>query len=116
MLNVFLTIDTEIWPHSPGWPVKPLPSDKCDFTEEIAAYIYGTTPKGDFGLPYQTRQFKEHGLKANYFVETLFSERSGDSTLTDVVNLIQNHGHEVQLHLHTEWLSEISDRNIPAQF
>jgi hypothetical protein len=116
LLNVFLTIDTEIWPHSPGWPVKPLPSDKCDFTEEIAAYIYGTTPKGDFGLPYQTRQFKEHGLKANYFVETLFSERSGDSTLTDVVNLIQNHDHEVQLHLHTEWLSEISDRNIPAQF
>ncbi len=116
MLNVFLTIDTEIWPHSQGWPVKELPSDKSDFTEEIATYIYGTTPKGDFGLPYQVQKFKEHGLKANYFVETLFSSRVGSTTLTDIVSLIQNYGHDVQLHLHTEWLSEIRDQDVPAKF
>ena len=112
MLNVFLTIDTEIWPHSQGWPVKALPSDKSDFTEEISSYIYGTTPKGDFGLPYQIKKFKEHGLKANYFVEALFSNRVGNSPLTDIVGLIQNYGHDVQLHLHTEWLSEIKNQDI----
>jgi len=116
LLNVFITIDTEIWPHSQGWPVKALPSDKSDFTEEISSYIYGTTPKGDFGLPYQIQKFKEHGLKANYFVEALFSNRVGNSTLTDIVGLIQNYGHDVQLHLHTEWLSEIRTHDIPTQF
>ena len=116
MLNVFLTIDTEIWPYSQGWPAKALPSDKSNFNEEIASYIYGTTSKGDFGLPYQIQQFKEHGLRANYFVEALFSNRVGNSTLTDIVDLIQNYNHDVQLHLHTEWLSEIKDQNTPIQF
>lgn len=116
MLNVFLTIDTEIWPLSQGWPVKALPPDKSSFNEEIAAYIYGTTTQGDYGLPFQTHLLKEYGLKATYFVETLFSNRAGVATLTNVVSLIQNHGHEVQLHLHTEWLSEIRDPEIPTQF
>lgn len=116
MLNIFLTIDTEIWPYIKGWPVKALPSDKNDFTEEIATYIYGVTPTGDFGLPYQIQQFKEHGLKANYFVETLFSNRVDKIILNDIVSLIKDHDHDVQLHLHTEWLSEIKDQNIPIQF
>lgn len=116
MLNVFLTIDTEIWPYSQDWPVKALPTNKSSFTKEIDTYIYGITTQGDFGLPFQTNLFKEHGLRANYFVEPLFSDRVGASTLTDIVSLIQNHGHEVQLHLHTEWLSELSDPEIPTQF
>ncbi len=116
MLNVFLTIDTEIWPHAKGWPVKALPANKSSFTEEIAACIYGTTTQGDFGLPFQTHLLKEHGLKANYFVEPLFSDKAGASNLTDIVSLIQNNGHEVQLHLHTEWLSELNDPEIPTQF
>lgn len=35
MLNVFLTVDTEIWPFVAGWPVNALPPSKSDFSAEI---------------------------------------------------------------------------------
>lgn len=116
MLNVFLTVDTEIWPYSDGWPVRSLPADKTQFDAEIAAYLYGKTSTGEFGLPYQIEQLNQHGLKATYFLEPLFADRAGDQHLANIVNLIQRNGQEVQLHMHTEWLSEIHDPTIPSHF
>lgn len=116
MLNVFLTVDTEIWPFSPGWPVKPLPEGKADYAQEIDAYILGKTRKGAFGLPYQMDVLDRHGLKAVYFVEALFASVVGIDALARIVSLIQDHGHEVQLHVHTEWLGEIGGADLPAQF
>lgn len=116
MLNVFLTVDTEIWPYSDGWPVRALPANKTQFEAEIAACIYGKTAAGDFGLPYQIEQLNQHGLKATFFLEPLFADRAGNQHLADIVNLIQHNGQEVQLHLHTEWLSEIHDPTIPTHF
>ena len=38
MLNVFITVDTEVWPNSPGWPHTPLPAGAgCE--RELAAYF-----------------------------------------------------------------------------
>ena len=116
MLNVFLTIDTEIWPFSPGWPVRPLASDKLSFSEEIDTYLYGKTTQGEYGIPFQMAILNRYGLKATYFLEPLFADKVGIACLSEVVGLIQNGGHEVQLHMHTEWLSEISDASIPARF
>lgn len=116
MLHVFLTVDTEIWPFSEGWPVRALSSDKQSFDEEIAACLYGRTAQGDFGLPFQIEQLNRHGLKATYFLEPLFADRAGRNHLADIVHLIQSKGQDVQLHLHTEWLSEIDDPSIPAHF
>ncbi len=116
MLKVFLTVDTEIWPYSDGWPVRALPAEKIQFEAEIAASIYGQTSAGEFGLPYQIEQLNQHGLKATYFLEPLFADRAGNQHLVDIVNLIQHNGQEVQLHLHTEWLSEIHDPAIPSHF
>lgn len=116
MLKVFLTVDTEIWPYSDGWPVRALPAEKTQFEAEIAACIYGKTSTGEFGLPYQIEQLNQHGLKATYFLEPLFADRAGNQHLVDIVNLIQRNGQEVQLHLHTEWLSEIHDPTIPSRF
>ncbi|MGG7054712.1 MULTISPECIES: polysaccharide deacetylase family protein [Nitrosomonas] len=116
MLNVFLTVDTEIWPYAEGWPVHALSPDKTTFDAEIAACLYGRTLDGDFGLPYQIEQLNQHGLKATYFLEPLFADRAGSHHLAALVQLIQENGQEVQLHLHTEWLSEIQDPSIPAHF
>lgn len=116
MLNVFLTIDTEIWPFSPGWPVHALPADKLSFTKEIETYLFGKTSQGEYGVPFQVKTFNEFGLKATYFLEPLFADKVGSAHLADIVSLIQSNGHEVQLHIHTEWLSEISDSSIPAKF
>lgn len=116
MLNVFLTVDTEIWPFSTGWPTVPLASTHSDFTAEVGFYIHGNTGRGSFGVPFQLACLKEHGLHATYFVESLFAGVAGLKPLKEIVSLIQDQGQEVQLHAHTEWLGEIRDPALPSHF
>ena len=98
MLNVFLTVDTEIWPFSRVWPEVPLASTRSSLTPEIGFYIYGETDSGSFGVPFQLDCLKEHGLRATYFVESLFASVAGLNPLEEIVSLIQNEGQDVQLH------------------
>jgi peptidoglycan/xylan/chitin deacetylase (PgdA/CDA1 family) len=109
MLDVYLTVDTEVWPFVPGWPVSPMPPEKQNFDAELGAYIYGRTAGGNYGLPYQLATLARYGLKATYFVEPFFSVKAGTERLAEVVDLVQSGGQEVQLHVHTEWLREVSD-------
>ncbi|MCB1734732.1 MAG: polysaccharide deacetylase [Gammaproteobacteria bacterium] len=96
MLNVFLTFDTEVW--CGGW-------NELDrrFPEAFRRYVYGPTARGDGALPLILRVLNEHGLIGVFFVEPLFSKRFGIEPLREIVALIQDAGHEVQVHLHTEW-------------
>ena len=99
MLDVFLTVDVEVW--CDGW-------DDIDakFPTAYERYIHGRTPRGDYGLPFQLKVLNDHGLGAVFFVEPLFATRFGIAPLTEVVSLLQGGGQEVQLHLHTEWVDE----------
>ncbi|MCP5142521.1 MAG: polysaccharide deacetylase [Chromatiales bacterium] len=99
MLNVFLTFDTEVW--CGGW-------DNLDqrFPDAFRRYVYGPTPAGDGALPLIKRVLGDHGLTGVFFVEPLFSKRFGLAPLTEMVGLIRDGGHEVQVHLHTEWVDE----------
>ncbi|MCB1736908.1 MAG: polysaccharide deacetylase [Gammaproteobacteria bacterium] len=101
MLNVFLTFDTEVW--CGGW-------NDLDrrFPEAFRRYVYGPTPRGDGALPLILRILNEHGLTGVFFVEPLFSKRFGVEPLSEIVSLVQDAGHEVQVHLHTEW-ADVSD-------
>lgn len=99
MLEVFLTVDVEIW---------------CDnwididhkFPDAFCRYVYGPTSHGNFGLPYQTDILNSHGLLGVFFVEPLFAARFGIQPLAEIVSLIKDKGQEIQLHLHTEWVDE----------
>jgi len=99
MLEVFFTVDVEIW--CDGWSNL----DK-NFPIAYRQYILGSTTKGDYGLPFHLKLLKDYGILGTFFVETLFSTRFGSQPLEEIVGLIQDAGHEVQLHLHTEWVSE----------
>lgn len=117
MVDVFITVDTELWPlNHPGWPARPLPVDKTDFSPEFSVYFDGNTRSGAYGVPYQIHRLNHYGLKASYFVEPLFSLRAGSDLLRRMVTEIEGQGQEVQLHLHTEWLSEIQHPQLPPQF
>jgi len=116
MLNVFITIDTEIWPFSPDWPTRPFSSRPRDFSREVEAYIYGKTPEGEFGVPYQAQLLEDNGLAATFFVESLYAGVAGMGHLKDTVRLIQSKRQDVQLHVHTEWLGEITDSALPPEF
>ena len=106
MLEVFFTVDVEIW--CDGW----VDIDK-KFPEAYRKYIIGPTPNGDFGLPYQLKVLKDHGLLGTFFVEPLFSTRFGSQPLEEIVGLIKESGQEVQLHLHSEWVDESLEPLIP---
>lgn len=99
MLDVFLTVDVEVW--CDGWI-----NIDAKFPSAFKRYIYGPTPRGDYGLPYQLRELQEHGLTGVFFVEPLFSTRFGLEPLAEIISLVRKQEHEVQLHLHTEWVDE----------
>lgn len=94
MLNVFFTVDVEIWCN--GWH----DIDKR-FPAAFHDYVYG-----EAALRYKLQQFQEHGLYGVFFVEPLFATRFGKGPLEEIVGLIREHGQEVQQHLHTEWVAE----------
>lgn len=99
MLDVFFTVDVEVW--CDGW------NDIDEkFPGAFRQYIYGATPRGNFGLPYTLGVLNDHGLTGVFFVEPLFSSRFGEQPLAEIVGLVRESEQEVQLHLHTEWVDE----------
>lgn len=106
MLDVFITVDVEIW--CDGW--KDL---DAKFPEAFDRYVYGKTPSGDYGLPYQLKVLADNGLRAVFFVEPLFSRRFGEQPLQEIVGLLRDQGHELGLHLHTEWVDEATQPLLP---
>jgi hypothetical protein len=99
MLDVFFTVDVEVW--CGGW-------DSIDekFPSAFQRYVYGRTKEGEYGLSYKLRLLEEYGLLGVFFVEPLFATRFGLQPLQEIVGLIKQHGQEVQLHLHPEWADE----------
>ena len=99
MLDVFFTVDVEVWCR--GWK-----NLDAQFPDAFRRCIHGSTPSGDYGLPYQIRLLQQHGLKGVFFIEPLFALRFGQQALDEIVGLVREGGQEVQLHLHTEWADE----------
>jgi hypothetical protein len=113
LVKVFITVDTEIWPQSAGWPHTPLGPDQ-DCVRERSWYFYGGDGPDARGLPYQLRILSAAGLKATFFVDPLFSYALGAAPLHALVALIQQHGQEIALHLHPEWLTDPRCPPLPA--
>jgi hypothetical protein len=97
-MRLLLTVDVEVHPCTPNWR-------ESSLAAEIEQYIDGRTPNGSYGLAYQLSVLKKHRLKAVFFVESLFASEAGKEPLKRTVSMIRDAGHEVQLHIHTEWLS-----------
>ncbi|HXV59056.1 MAG TPA: hypothetical protein VEK15_00065 [Vicinamibacteria bacterium] len=105
MLRVFLTVDTEVWPRAESWPHTPLAADQtCD--REIEVYLHGGKIEPRFGIAYQLATLARNRLKATFFIDPLFSLALGVKPLVRVLEPIHEHGQEVGLHLHPEWLTD----------
>lgn len=107
-MRVFLTVDTEIWPRSPDWLGSKLEAD-------IERDIYGMTHAGRYGIDYQMEVLSANGLKAVFFVESLFVCAVGLEPLREIATGIQKSGHEVQLHVHPEWLAWMPHSLLPGR-
>jgi len=97
VLNVFVTVDTEVWPESQGWR-------ENNMADDVARDYYGRTARGEFGTLFQADLLKRYDLKGVFFVETLFSEAVGPEHLRRIVGELQDRGHEIALHIHPEWI------------
>jgi hypothetical protein len=115
-LPVFLTVDTEIWPYYAGWPKRRLQSGERDLARQFDHCILGATTQGEFGVRYQLARLNDHGLRATYFVEPLHAAAVGEKWLAETVGMIVRAGQDVQMHAHTEWLSDARDPALPPQY
>ncbi len=97
MVNVILTIDTEVTAER---------ASAVGLADAIEQDIYGKAGSHEYGFRFQSRLLAAHGLKAVFFVEPFFSREAGLDVLRRVVCEILADGHEIGVHPHLEWLPE----------
>lgn len=105
MTRVYITIDTE---YSAGMARREGLGCRA---ENFARSIACETPQGAVGVAYQMDLFDRHGIKAVFFVDPMPALVWGVEAVADVVGPIVARGHDVQLHLHTEWLELAGSAN-----
>ncbi|WP_114520712.1 hypothetical protein [Altererythrobacter sp. ZODW24] len=98
MLNLYITVDTE---YSAG--LFDGPSDSS-WADNYARSIRCDTPDGHAGIHYQMERLDAYGLKAVFFVDPLPALIWGPRAAAEIVEPILKAGHDVQLHMHSEWL------------
>ncbi len=97
MTDVLITIDTEL---SAG-----LYQRRVSAAQNIRNSILGIVEEGSFGVDWQMDRMEEQGLKGVFFVDPMPALVYGADVLAEMVGPILSRGHEVQLHIHTEWLA-----------
>jgi peptidoglycan/xylan/chitin deacetylase (PgdA/CDA1 family) len=105
MTALYITIDTEL---SAGLFQK---YGADGFQKNFDHSIAGKTPSGDYGVFYQMDVFDRYGMKAVFFVDPMPALIWGTDAIADIVGPIVARGHDVQLHLHPEWLQFARDAN-----
>ncbi len=99
MLPVMLTVDTE---YASGYVAS---GDADSWARNFTRCLSCETPTGPVGIDYQMQVLGRHGLKAVFFVDPMPALLWGEEAVSRIVEPILSRGHEVQLHLHTEWLA-----------
>lgn len=97
MTRAIISFDTEL---SAG-----LYQRGVDARANFESSILGRCREGDFGIYFQMDMLERHGLKGVFFVDPMPALVHGRGVIEAIVGPIVQRGHEVQLHLHTEWLA-----------
>ena len=97
-INVFITVDTE---HSIGGAfrdrnLKPVGNEKR---------IWGKIGDKSFGIPLMMDIAETYDIRLTFFVEVMNKYYFGEDETKKVCEYILNRGHDVQLHLHPNYLN-----------
>lgn len=95
MVSVLITCDTEL---SAG-----LHQRGVSVADNVRSSIHGEVA-GRFGIGWQMDRMDEHGLTGVFFIDPMPTLVYGRGFLDEIVGSVLERGHEVQLHIHTEWL------------
>lgn len=105
MTTCYITIDVE---YDFGFARRSgATTHEIDFVRSINC----VTPYGAAGVEYQMNVLDRHGLKAVFFVDPMPALIWGVAAIEDIVRPIVARGHDVQLHIHTEWLTLAGSKN-----
>ena len=96
MTALLITVDTELSAllHQRG----------VGLDDNVRCSIWGEAQGRGYGIGWQMDQLDRHGLKGVFFVDPMPAAIHGTEFLKPIVAAIVGRGHEVQLHVHTEWL------------
>ncbi len=105
MTDFYLTIDTE---YDFSFTRRLGPDTRAaNFDRSIAC----NTKSGPVGIAYQMDVLDRNGLKGVFFVDPMPALLWGVSAIEDIIGPIIARGHDVQLHIHTEWLELAGSAN-----
>lgn len=107
MTQVLITVDTEFSAllHQRG----------MDPRANLASSIWGQCAAGAFGIGWQMDQLEARGMKGVYFVDPMPALLYGEPLLSEIIAPIIQRGHEVQLHIHTEWLEWVKESPVEGR-
>ncbi|MCP1470084.1 hypothetical protein J3E64_001771 [Sphingobium sp. OAS761] len=97
MTALLITVDTEL---SASFQQRGL-----SIADNIDRSIWGRTRDGMHGIGWQMDVLDRFGLKGVFFVDPMPALVHGPDFLAPIVHDIAGRGHEVQMHIHTEWLA-----------
>lgn len=80
--------------------------------ENFDSSIAGKCSDGSFGIFYQMDRLEAYGLTGVFFVDPFPALVYGPGIISRIVEPILKRGHEVQLHIHTEWLEFARDHDL----
>jgi peptidoglycan/xylan/chitin deacetylase (PgdA/CDA1 family) len=97
MTVLLITVDTELSAslHQRG----------ISLEENLRRSIWAEAQGQAVGIGWQMDLLDRHGLKGVFFLDPMPALVHGADFLKPVVQAIVRRGHEVQLHIHTEWLA-----------
>lgn len=101
MTQIVITVDTELSALMHQRGVSP----DVNFDSSILGRCNGQ----DYGVGWQMERLEAHGLRAIFFVDPMPALLYGSDWLRRLVALIGSRGHEIQLHIHTEWLNWVPE-------
>jgi hypothetical protein len=105
MTAVYLTIDTE---YSAGLVQRLGAHARQEIYDRSIAC---RTLAGEVGIVHQMAVLDDNGMKGVFFVDPMPAVLWGVKAVAEVVEPILARGHEVQLHLHPEWLALAGEAN-----
>lgn len=97
-MNVYITVDTEL---TSGLYRR---LGASGIQEIFDRSVTCATDAGSVGIDYQMDVLDRHGLKAVFFVDPMPALVCGLDWIERIVQPIRDRGHDIQLHLHSEWL------------
>lgn len=80
--------------------------------ENYDSSIAGKCRDGEFGIFHQMDRLEAYGLTGVFFVDPFPALVYGPGVIAKIVEPILKRGHEVQLHIHTEWLEFARDHEL----